>query len=106
MAIFRYLIALAVSDTMYLVFSFSMAWKHYDFMKSVRLYWNYIPLGLWITDALSKYYQSECEILTIVSSEILSPMTDRHCQSFHMRDCQTVNSDKFPTTIPLSHAFR
>ncbi|CAL8068528.1 unnamed protein product [Orchesella dallaii] len=46
-----YLTALAVADIVYLVFSFSMSWRHFPLMNTVWLYWWYSPVGLWITDA-------------------------------------------------------
>ncbi|CAL8068526.1 unnamed protein product [Orchesella dallaii] len=48
-----YLTALAVADIVYLIFSFSMSWRHFTFMNTVWLYWWYSPVGLWITDASS-----------------------------------------------------
>ena len=49
-----YLTALAVSDTLYLVVTFTLSLRHSvsgithpDF----RLYWHYWPIGLWLVDA-------------------------------------------------------
>ncbi|CAL8137206.1 unnamed protein product [Orchesella dallaii] len=46
-----YLTALAVSDLLYQVFSFTMSWKYYYIMRNVSLYWWYTPFGLWLTEA-------------------------------------------------------
>ncbi|ODM95020.1 FMRFamide receptor [Orchesella cincta] len=48
-----YLTALALSDLVYLLFSFSMSWRHIPIIKNIWLYWWYTPLGLWVTDASS-----------------------------------------------------
>ncbi|ODM93655.1 FMRFamide receptor, partial [Orchesella cincta] len=50
---FRYLTALAVSDLLFLLFSFSMSWRHYPFVNTIWFYWWYTPFGLWMTDASS-----------------------------------------------------
>ncbi|ODM94193.1 FMRFamide receptor, partial [Orchesella cincta] len=46
-----YLTALAISDLFYLLFSFSMSWRHFTSINRFWLYWRYTPVGLWITDA-------------------------------------------------------
>ncbi|ODM90233.1 FMRFamide receptor [Orchesella cincta] len=48
-----YLTALAVSDLLYLLFSFSMSWRHFPIVNTIWFYWWYSPIGLWITDASS-----------------------------------------------------
>ncbi|CAL8123658.1 unnamed protein product [Orchesella dallaii] len=48
-----YLTALAVSDLLFLLFSFSMSWRHYPFINTIWFYWWYTPFGLWMTDASS-----------------------------------------------------
>ncbi|ODM93393.1 FMRFamide receptor [Orchesella cincta] len=48
-----YLTALAVTDLIYLLFSFSMSWRHFPSINKIWLYWYYSPLGLWVTDASS-----------------------------------------------------
>ncbi|ODM87733.1 FMRFamide receptor, partial [Orchesella cincta] len=49
----RYLTALGISDLFYLLFTASMSWRHYPSFDRFWLYWSYIPIGLWITDAFS-----------------------------------------------------
>ncbi|ODM86968.1 FMRFamide receptor [Orchesella cincta] len=49
-----YLTALAITDIVYLLFSFSMSWRHFPIVKNIWLYWLYSPFGLWVTDASSK----------------------------------------------------
>lgn len=53
--IWRYLTALAVSDLLFLIFSFTMSWRHYPFVDTIWFYWWYTPFGLWITDAASNF---------------------------------------------------
>ncbi|ODM93048.1 FMRFamide receptor [Orchesella cincta] len=48
-----YLTALAISDIVYLLFSFSMSWRHFPLINKIWMYWCYSPFGLWITDASS-----------------------------------------------------
>ncbi|CAL8121262.1 unnamed protein product [Orchesella dallaii] len=48
-----YLTALAVSDLVYLLFSFSMSWRHFPHVNKIWPYWWYTPFGLWVTDASS-----------------------------------------------------
>ncbi|ODM87418.1 FMRFamide receptor [Orchesella cincta] len=48
-----YLTALAVTDLIYLLFSFSMSWRHFPSINKIWLYWYYSPFGLWVTDASS-----------------------------------------------------
>jgi len=52
-----YLTALAVSDLLYLVFVFTLSFKHYPNIRepSFLLYWQYYGFGIWFTDATSKY---------------------------------------------------
>lgn len=48
-----YLTALAVSDLLYLVFVFTLSFKHYPNIRepSFLLYWQYYGFGIWFTDA-------------------------------------------------------
>ncbi|CAL8137204.1 unnamed protein product [Orchesella dallaii] len=48
-----YLTALAISDLLYLLFSFSMSWRHFQIFRTISFYWRYSPFGLWLTDACS-----------------------------------------------------
>ncbi|ODM89365.1 Neuropeptide capa receptor, partial [Orchesella cincta] len=48
-----YLTALAVTDFLFLLFSFSMSWRHLPIIRTMWFYWYYTPFGLWITDAAS-----------------------------------------------------
>ncbi|XP_035706948.1 FMRFamide receptor isoform X3 [Folsomia candida] len=48
-----YLCALAVSDLMFLLFSFSMSWRFYPGVETIWMYFWYLPFGFWLTDAAS-----------------------------------------------------
>lgn len=52
-----YLTALAISDLLYLIFTFSLSLKHTPGMthQDNLIYWHYYRYALWLTDASSKY---------------------------------------------------
>ena len=48
-----YLTALAVFDTLYLVFSFTLSFEHYDVIRGLDIYWYWNPFGRVLTDFAS-----------------------------------------------------
>ncbi|CAG0901582.1 unnamed protein product [Darwinula stevensoni] len=47
-----YLTGLAASDLLYLVFVFSLSFRHYPWNMPLS-YWHYYPVGLWLSDSSS-----------------------------------------------------
>ncbi|KAK6185719.1 hypothetical protein SNE40_007892 [Patella caerulea] len=45
-----YLSALSAFDCLYLIFSFTLSFKHYDFTKDLPNYWHWFPTGRVLTD--------------------------------------------------------
>ncbi|KAK4288730.1 hypothetical protein Pmani_038260 [Petrolisthes manimaculis] len=60
----NYLTALAISDLLYLVFTFTLSLRHHPGMDQPHhwVYWHYFRYALWLTDASSKYstWQAYC----------------------------------------------
>jgi hypothetical protein len=94
-----YLTALAVSDLLYLMFVFTLSFKHYPNIHepSFLWYWHYYGFGIWFTDATSKYeaFFLNRQKWNIVSKCILCNFT--YLIGF---DVHLLQTDYLPTYLP------